>query len=38
LAVSSAGTQKAGRVSISGLRLRFRSNSELIVFFLILAD
>jgi hypothetical protein len=30
--------QKAGRVSISGLRFRFRTNSELIVFFLILAD
>src|SRR6187455_1249957 len=38
LAVSSAGTQKAGKVSISGLRLRFRANSELMFFFLILAD
>src|SRR5688572_3014784 len=29
---SSAGTTKAGRVSISGLKLRFHANSELIFF------
>jgi hypothetical protein len=29
---SSAGTQKAGSVSISGVGLRFRANSELILF------